>query len=98
MTERDIFTAAREKADPAARSAYLDVACAGNPALRARVEALLRAHDRADSLLDDPIVGPADPDATAARADRPPGDGPTRTQGEEVADDDRADALAYLAP
>ena len=27
MSERDIFTAALEKTDPAARSAYLDEAC-----------------------------------------------------------------------
>ena len=29
MSERDIFTAARQMTDPAARSAYLDEACGG---------------------------------------------------------------------
>src|SRR5262249_38618408 len=49
-------TAAREMIDPAARGAYLDAACGGDAGLRARVEALLRAHDHPDSLLDHPAV------------------------------------------
>ncbi len=61
MSERDIFTAAREMTDAAARSAYLDGACGGDAGLRARVEALLRAHDQPDSLLDHPAVAPRDP-------------------------------------
>jgi hypothetical protein len=101
MSERDVFTAAREIADPAARSAYLDAACAGSPALRERVEALLRAHDRPDSLLDAPAVDPPPGDAAATRAYRTPeaevADGETRTQG-EVADEDTDDALAFLQP
>ena len=56
MSERDIFTAAREMTDPAARSAYLDGACGGDAGLRSRIEALLRAHDQPDSLLDHPAV------------------------------------------
>jgi hypothetical protein len=56
MSERDIFTAARQISDPVARSAYLDEACAGEKALRERVEALLRAHERPDSLLDAPAA------------------------------------------
>src|SRR5271168_2727368 len=61
MSERDIFTAAREMTDAPARSAYLDGACGGDAGLRARVEALLRAHDQPDSLLDHPAVAPQDP-------------------------------------
>jgi formylglycine-generating enzyme required for sulfatase activity len=61
VTERDIFTAAREMADPAARSAYLDRACDGDAGMRARVEALLRAHDQPDSLLDHPAVSRPEP-------------------------------------
>ena len=61
MSERDIFTAAREMADPAARSAYLDRACDGDAGMRARVEALLRAHDQPDSLLDHPAVSRPEP-------------------------------------
>jgi eukaryotic-like serine/threonine-protein kinase len=56
VSERDIFTAAREMTDPVARSAYLDGACGGDTELRTRVEALLRAHDQPDSLLDRPAV------------------------------------------
>ena len=101
MSERDVFTAAREIADPAARSAYLDAACAGSPALRERVQALLQAHERPDSLLDAPAVAPPPADATATRAYRTPesevGDGETRTQG-EVADEDADDALSFLQP
>src|SRR5437868_14240656 len=101
MTERDLFTAARELADPAARSAYLDEACCADPALRARVEALLRAHDRPDSLLDVPAVVPPDAEADATLGYRPPGaepgDGPTHAQG-EGAEHDADDALAFLAP
>jgi WD40 repeat protein/serine/threonine protein kinase len=43
MTERDICAAASAHADPAARAAFLDEACAGDTALRARVEQLLQA-------------------------------------------------------
>jgi hypothetical protein len=45
MTEmspgEEVFFAALEKATPAERAAYLDQACAGNPALRAQVEKML---------------------------------------------------------
>ena len=67
MSERDIFTAAREMTDAVARSAYLDGACGGDTGLRARVEALLRAHEQPDSLLDNPAVGAHDPDAGTTR-------------------------------
>jgi serine/threonine protein kinase len=51
----EVFAAAVEL--PAeARTAYLDQACAGDSATRARVEALLQAHDRAGHLLDRPAV------------------------------------------
>lgn len=44
MNEESVFAAALEIPDPAARAAYLDRACAGNPALRREVDALLAAH------------------------------------------------------
>ena len=48
-TEEALFAAALER--PAAeRAAFLDGACHGNPALRARLAALLAAHDRPDEL------------------------------------------------
>src|SRR5262245_14314421 len=61
MSERDIFAAAREMTDPVARSAYLDGACGGDTGLKSRVEALLRAHDQPDSLLDHPAAAPHGP-------------------------------------
>jgi serine/threonine protein kinase/lipopolysaccharide biosynthesis regulator YciM len=46
---KEIFLAAVEKATPAERGAFLDQACAGDAALRQRVEALLQAHDEPGS-------------------------------------------------
>jgi protein tyrosine kinase len=46
-----VFAVALDCASAAERDAYLERACAGEPALRARVEALLRAHDRAGAFL-----------------------------------------------
>ena len=52
-----VFGAALECEAAADRAAVLDRECSTDPELRRRVEALLRAHDQADSLLDRPIVG-----------------------------------------
>src|SRR5215831_13761177 len=59
-----IFAAAVALADAEQRTAYLEQACAGDAALRGRVEALLRAHARAGHLLDRPV--PGGPELTAA--------------------------------
>src|SRR6516225_5255118 len=56
MTEREIFLDALELEDPAERAAYLDAACAGRPALRRRVEELLRSHREAGTFLEVPAV------------------------------------------
>ncbi|MFO0958885.1 MAG: protein kinase [Isosphaeraceae bacterium] len=65
MRERDIFAAAREIAEPAARSAFLARACGGDAGIKARVEVLLRAEDRPDSLLDRPPLEPVASDTLA---------------------------------
>jgi len=52
MNERTIFLDALDKEDPTQRSAFLDSACAGDPELRQRVEALLRSHAEAGNFLD----------------------------------------------
>jgi serine/threonine protein kinase/tetratricopeptide (TPR) repeat protein len=52
-----IFAAAVALGTPAERVAYLDQACAGDLALRGRVEALLRADERSEHLLDKPVLG-----------------------------------------
>jgi serine/threonine protein kinase/tetratricopeptide (TPR) repeat protein len=54
MREQTIFIEALECEDPAARAAFLDEACAADPALRERVERLLRRNQQADDLLDSP--------------------------------------------
>jgi len=56
MSERVIFLHALEIEDPAARVAYLDQACAGQLALRQRVEHLLRTHDTLDTFLEVPAL------------------------------------------
>src|SRR5262245_19000056 len=53
MSERELFIAALQK-DPADRPALLNQVCADDPALRRRVEVLLKAHDLAGGLLDLP--------------------------------------------
>ncbi len=72
MTERSIFLAALDRADPAERAAYLDDACAGDAELRGRVEGLLEAHDEPGDFLEPPVIG----DATAQLGDDGPGDRP----------------------
>ncbi|MBM3855425.1 MAG: serine/threonine protein kinase, partial [Verrucomicrobia bacterium] len=53
--EADLFDAARTMPSPE-RVAYLDRECAGDPALRARVEALLLGDHEAGSFLDSPLA------------------------------------------
>jgi serine/threonine protein kinase/WD40 repeat protein len=59
MQEQSIFSAALEKEDPAERAAFLDQACAGDPALRQRIERLLERHRQPDSFLEAPAAVPA---------------------------------------
>jgi serine/threonine protein kinase/tetratricopeptide (TPR) repeat protein len=56
--ERSIFLQAIEIASTQERAAFLDTACGDNQPLRAAVEALLRAHERPQGLLDAPEVAP----------------------------------------
>jgi serine/threonine-protein kinase len=67
---RSLFLAAVEDHAPEEWEAYLDAACARDPTLRARVEALLRAHGQANSLLDAPVPN------VVATVDAPPSEGP----------------------
>ncbi|HEX3316271.1 MAG TPA: serine/threonine-protein kinase, partial [Gemmataceae bacterium] len=63
-----VFAAALERAAPD-RPAYLDDACAGDPALRRRVAALLEAHELQDNFLEKPILGPSGADMPTLGAD-----------------------------
>jgi hypothetical protein len=56
---RAVFLSAVECHEPAARTALLDRECATDIELRRRVETLLKALDHPESLLDQPIMGPA---------------------------------------
>jgi serine/threonine protein kinase len=61
-----LFAAIVALSSPTERAAYLDQACADDPALRARLESLLRAHERTGHLLDRPAENNPEPtEATA---------------------------------
>src|SRR5438105_12189859 len=77
MNERTIFMEALGKEAPGERSAYLEEACAGDAALRRRLEALLASHDRAGDFLGKPVPqrlaeGLAAPDGSAEMRGGPP--------------------------
>jgi serine/threonine-protein kinase len=57
MTEETLFHQALAQ-PPSERAAFLDAACAGQPELRAAVEALLAAHEASADLLDRPAAEP----------------------------------------
>src|SRR5436305_3879156 len=63
-TEEALFDAAHRLSEPAARRRYLDEACP-DPAVRARVEALLRVHDSEQSFLRPPAASAATIDLPA---------------------------------
>ena len=66
---KNIFLDAVEIGPPSLRSAFLDKACVGDEKLRHRVDALINAHERPESLLDRAAVeakpAPVDRDSTA---------------------------------
>ncbi len=57
LSADELFAAAQALTDPAARAAYLDVACAGNATLRQEVDSLLAAAGRAGAFLESPVTG-----------------------------------------
>src|SRR5579871_3233477 len=69
MQEESIFIEALEKDDPAERAAFLERVCAGDAAVRRRIERLLARHQQADSFLDSPA-------AAAALIEEPTGERP----------------------
>jgi serine/threonine protein kinase/WD40 repeat protein len=58
MNEEEIFYEALARNDPEVQAAYLEEVCAGDLALRASVDALLRANVGATSFLDRPVLAP----------------------------------------
>src|SRR5262245_38602341 len=91
MNERTIFLEALDQPDPARRSDYLDSACAGDPALRERVEALLRSHEQAGEFMGKPA-----PERLVEELATMQGLG-LRRSGASADDEDSVD-LAFLAP
>src|SRR5436190_9035496 len=63
MSERSIFLAALDIADPAVRSAYLDQVCGNDTKLRKHIEELMAAEPTLGSFLDRPHI---DVEATSA--------------------------------
>ncbi|MBP8305004.1 MAG: serine/threonine protein kinase, partial [Phycisphaerae bacterium] len=57
MNAEEIFHRAAEIEDPSGRAAYLDQACRADATLRAEVESLLKAHDKAGSFLEGTPAG-----------------------------------------
>jgi tetratricopeptide (TPR) repeat protein/tRNA A-37 threonylcarbamoyl transferase component Bud32 len=65
MNEREIFMAALQQEGPVARRAFVEEACRGADDLRRGVEALLEAHEKAASFLEEPLQHLADTVAEA---------------------------------
>ena len=89
LNERDVFINALQKG-PTERTAYLDEACAANPALRRRIDLLLEAHDDPDSFLDLPPAVDATSIGTLGQ-DRP------LTLADDAAAPDESQATANVA-
>jgi WD40 repeat protein/serine/threonine protein kinase len=93
MTEETLFAEALQRHDPAERQAFLDDACAGNAALRQRIEALLQSHSRAEHFLAKPAVELLATDL----ADGQPAEGDGRS-GTALAGDHHDKVLSLLQP
>jgi serine/threonine protein kinase/tetratricopeptide (TPR) repeat protein len=56
MYEQSIFIEALEKENPDERAAFLDRVCAGDAALRQRLDRLLQRHQQADDFMEGPLA------------------------------------------
>src|SRR5262249_5789584 len=91
MTVDEIFAEALAKGTTADRAAYLDQACAGDPALRERVGTLLHSHAAAGRFLGKPAIqGAAEELAGPACGDKTESESPAEIGGTEPLD--------FLAP
>jgi tetratricopeptide (TPR) repeat protein len=80
MIEESLFAAALERPTVAERRAFLDEACAGDVALRQRVERLLAAHEKTRGIVDRMAGSPRSPEVTAG------GEHVAASMGERVGD------------
>src|SRR5437773_5448262 len=67
-SEREIFLAALEKDNAAERAAFIDAACAGNRALRERIDELLREQEKLGDFLETPALHETTHVAAAAQS------------------------------
>jgi serine/threonine protein kinase/tetratricopeptide (TPR) repeat protein len=65
MDEESLFAAALERVTAAERRAFLDEACAGDAALRQRVDRLLAAYEKTHGIVDQLARRPTSPEITA---------------------------------
>ena len=71
LDEERIFHVARDLSNPVTRADYLDQVCAGDQALRERVEALLQAHEQSQGFLRSSQPEPAPTVESTSLAERP---------------------------
>ena len=71
LDEERIFHVARDLSNPVTRAEYLDQICAGDQALRERVEALLQAHEQSQGFLRSSQPEPAPTVESTSLAERP---------------------------
>src|SRR5438309_1781149 len=81
--EEEIFDTARNLADPAARAAFLDRSCAGEPALRTRLDQLLGVAPEADRFFAEGGTSLSVGGAPLHSTRGPPGGGAASLPGEE---------------
>ena len=101
MNERVIFEAAVEIPDSSTRKAFIDKACAANPELKSRVEALLRSHETAGAFLDLPVVEQlpnSTPETHANRFVGPPSRGGGGADGDPDQESDPPNLSFLLQP
>src|SRR5271155_3427024 len=93
---KEVFLAVLEMPGPE-RTAYLETACAGDAALRQRIEAMLRTHENSGELLPRP---PAEmlADANVTEASGTAAFGPSSNGSATFVDQEKnAESLAFLA-
>src|SRR5262245_46489113 len=100
MTERAIVAAAKAQTDLAARAAFLDQTCSGDPALRERVERLLRAEVAREALREVPTISSPNEDDGATQGISPESAVASPAAGEVTLEGSGPDAsaLAFLSP
>ncbi len=102
MTERAIFEAAIEITNTVKREAFLNEACAGDAALRERLDVLLASHGKASQFLSVPAVDQIQPsrDAASSQTTMMPKSGTPQAREEDDEDSERnaGPDVSFLQP